>query len=212
MFSARLLSNELRRKSTRYLHQQQQMCWLERGTNTSYNQQSAASIKQFKRHTHSTNSSKNNNTSSFMNRLHSLKSNGTPEILLGSTILLIASIDYTLQQRDTTNKSQMMEELQAQVSFDAKQLEMDNKKLYKKEKPTIMFTCLVKRVPPNFDGHKCLVGVEVGDILNVIEEGVGPGGQYNLCFVKNDDRDSRSDEMDVNVGWFPCSCLEVIKE
>lgn len=218
MFSIRALSNEFRRKSSTrciiLLHQQQGCC-LQRGSNNArYNQQQAAS-RQCKRYTHNSNNN-NKNTSS---RLQSLKSNGTPEILFGSTILLLALVDYILQQNqndihnnDDIIKSQMMADLQSQISTDATSFHKQTKEKLKKQKKEILFQCKVKRLPVKFDGHKCLTGVQVGDVLNVIEEGVGPGGLYNLCFVKNNTIDSGDDEEDISLGWFPCSCLEVMKE
>jgi len=67
------------------------------------------------------------------------------------------------------------------------------------------FQCQVRKVPPEnmFDGNKSLVGVEVGDVLDVLEEGVGPGKLYNLC------RTTKSQEAK-QVGWYPVWFLEKI--
>lgn len=75
------------------------------------------------------------------------------------------------------------------------------------------FKCIIRKVPLNFDGHKCLKNVKVGDVVSVIEEGVGPGGQYNLCSIERiapkTGRDSSEiDPARISIGWFPCSCLE----
>ena len=82
-----------------------------------------------------------------------------------------------------------------------------------------LFQCTIRKAPQNFDGHKCLKNVKVGDVVNVIEEGVGPEGQYNLCSIvrstttakKNNnggDDDGNDSVENVSIGWFPCSCLE----
>lgn len=112
-----------------------------------------------------------------------------------------------MNNNDDIIKSQMMAELQSQISIDATSFHKQTKELLKKQKKEILFQCKVKRLPVKFDGHKCLTGVQLGDVLNVMEEGVGPGGLYNLCSVTNN-----NSEDDVSVGWFPCSCLEVMKE
>jgi len=60
--------------------------------------------------------------------------------------------------------------------------------------------------------------------VGVIEEGVGPDGQYNLCSIvrksnttakKNnnggEDDDGNDSSENISIGWFPCSCLEKIE-
>jgi hypothetical protein len=137
---------------------------------------------------------------SFIERIRHLRSNGTPEIVIGTTLLLLAITDYTLQQRNTESKQETMRQLQRMVDNDAKQL---HKEVDKTQQP--LFQCVVRRVPHSLDGHACLTNVHVGDVLNVLEEGVGPGKVYNLCEVE------RSGGVK-SVGWFPCSCLEPIKD
>ena len=71
-------------------------------------------------------------------------------------------------------------------------------------KPTL-FQCRVRKVHDLFDGPKSLKGVAVGDIVDIIEEGIGPGNAYNLC------RHTPAEEGAVStssVGWFPMTCLE----
>ncbi len=57
--------------------------------------------------------------------------------------------------------------------------------------------------------------MKVGDVVSVLEEGVGPGGQYNLCMVeriaKNAVKESSDDDPILSIGWFPCSCLEKLE-
>lgn len=95
-----------------------------------------------------------------------------------------------------------MLQLETEVKDDA---EESRREIEKKKNDKVLFRCVVRMVPPNFDGHRCLTGVEVGDVLNVVEEGVGPGNQYNLCSI---DRGAG----DISAGWFPCSCLEPVAD
>jgi hypothetical protein len=73
----------------------------------------------------------------------------------------------------------------------------------------LQFQCHVRKVPePNmFDGNKSLVGIQVGDVVDVLEEGVGPDGMYNLCRTTR----SPGNEGTVRqVGWYPIWFLEKI--
>lgn len=75
------------------------------------------------------------------------------------------------------------------------------------------FQCLVRRIPKQFDGHKCLTNLKVGDVVNVLQEGVGPDNKYNLCSIERTPAAASTtshDEKRISVGWFPCSCLEKI--
>jgi hypothetical protein len=75
---------------------------------------------------------------------------------------------------------------------------------------TLKFHCTIRRVPQNFDGHKCLQNVKVGDVVGVLDEGVGPGGQYNLCMIERV-KELSYDDPRFSIGWFPCSCLEKLE-
>ena len=62
-----------------------------------------------------------------------------------------------------------------------------------------LFTCTVARVPSGvgFDGPVALQGVKVGDVVDVLQENVGPGGGYTLC------RSAKKD-----IGWYPTWFLQ----
>jgi hypothetical protein len=109
-----------------------------------------------------------------------------------------------------------MRRLEREVELDAQQSRKEVGERIHDNKGKTLFRCTVRRLPQNFDGHRCLTNIKVGDILNVLEEGVGPGNQYNLCSIDRGLRgDSGSESVDggvVSVGWFPCSCLEVVKD
>lgn len=156
--------------------------------------------------------------STFRERLGELRHNGTPEIVLGSIILGLAGIDYVLQVRNDNQRSDMYNQLEHEVRRDeATTREEDEKMLNEGVAAKSKFQCVIRRVPQNFDGHKCLKNVKLGDVVNVIEEGVGPGGQYNLCSVERDapkkkaGDDSSGNEQRKSIGWFPCSCLQKIE-
>eukprot|EP00970_Alexandrium_tamarense_P009544 scaffold1917_cov196-Alexandrium_tamarense.AAC.5 len=148
--------------------------------------------------------------------LSELRRNGTPEIVVGCIILSLAGIDYAIQLRRDQQRDEMMKSLGKKVKADEEQSRKeDGEKIISGAATKYQFKCIVRRVPQNFDGHKCLTNVKVGDVLNVVEEGVGPGRQYNLCSI--DRRRSviepggKSKSDATSIGWFPCSCLEKMK-
>ena len=53
------------------------------------------------------------------------------------------------------------------------------------------------------------MGVEVGDVVDILEEQIGAGGTYNLCRLVRQEEGKK--EVVVSVGWYPMSCLEKVK-
>ena len=159
-----------------------------------------------------------NSTSSLTFRQHlgELRRNGIPEIVFGSMILALAGIDYVIRVRNDKPREDICQQLEREVRQDEMTTRKEERRLLDEGiAKTLKFKCIVRRVPRNFDGHKCLQNVKVGDVVDVIEEGVGPGGQYNLCMIEstanNSLKESSDDGSTFSIGWFPCSCLEKLE-
>ena len=162
-------------------------------------------------------------STSFRERLGALRRNGTPEIAIGSIMLVVIGMEYFLQRQDDNERENVYHQLEREVRRDEITSHNENKMLLNGGVATkTKFQCLIRKVPQNFDGHKCLKNVKVGDIVGVIQEGVGPGGQYNLCSIeridakhatnkKEDSGDDESNGKRVSIGWFPCSCLQKVE-
>ena len=145
-----------------------------------------------------------------------LRSNGTPEIVFGAGLLTLLAADQLLQsQQEAQHKSDreaVFKRLQHDVDADMTKERSKGHSLSLEEessKPSL-FQCRVMAVPKYFDGTKSLMGVEVGDIVDVLEEQVGPGGTYNLCRLVGQEKDKQQESV-ISVGWYPMSCLEKIK-
>lgn len=154
-------------------------------------------------------------TSALRDRFGEFRRNGVPEIIFGSLIFALIGVDYIIQTRNDQQRETMYKQLERDVRRDEAHSRKEERQMLDGGTATMSkFKCIIRKVPLNFDGHKCLKNVKVGDIVSVIEEGVGPGGQYNLCSidrmstklgVSSSESDSRT-----SIGWFPCSCLEKI--
>lgn len=154
-------------------------------------------------------------SSVFRDRFGEYRRNGVPEIIFGSLIIALIGVDYILQTRNDQQRETMYKQLERAVRRDEATSRMEDRRMLDEAAATTSkFKCVIRKVPLNFDGHKCLKNVKVGDVVSVIEEGVGPGGQYNLCSIErmstklgvsSSERDPRT-----SIGWFPCSCLEKV--
>lgn len=136
-------------------------------------------------------------SSSFRERWHLWRQNGTLEIAIGSTLLGLILVDQVLQYRQDQQRNQLMHLLQMDAnSYNRADNEEQQKQRHAEQLPTL-FRCTIRRLP-NLDGSKTLNTVQIGDVVEVLEEKVGPGEMYNLC------RNTSNEE----VGWFPTICLE----
>lgn len=87
-----------------------------------------------------------------------------------------------------------------------------------------MFTCKILHVDPGLDGTKMLTrsqnpserdgtrsglnkNIHRGDVVEILEAGVGPSQSYHLCRIRQQKSDS-SDTATVAVGWYPIDYLE----
>jgi hypothetical protein len=138
-------------------------------------------------------------SSSNQNKPNNWRNNGTPEILIGGSIIALLGIDYFLQQQQKSQHQMVMNNLQSVIRRDEYLVQNDTEELLKQP---VLFECIVRRVPKLFDGSQCLKGAVVGDRVSVLKERVGPDGMYNMCVKKEND--------EVRIGIFPTQCLEKI--
>jgi hypothetical protein len=138
------------------------------------------------------------------------KKNGTPEIIIGTAIISLISVDYYLQTQQDESRRDIMSTLQQTIRNDEqKEQKKDAEADSEAKVMESLFQCVVRKAPKFFDGSKSLMGIQIGDEVSVLKERVGPDGMYHLCRLekKNEKRDSTA----ITVGWFPISCLEKLK-
>jgi len=161
------------------------------------------------------------------------KRNGTPELMVGFTILALVGIDQYLQSKHKKHRQDIVDELRLAVHVDT----LEEKKNDEKNEwiggarsssssllgeKIALFSCIIMRIPKLFDGNKSLMNVHVGDKVDILEENVGPDGMYHFCRLKreceggigredNDGDDKNGENANdhyYNFGWFPISCLK----
>ena len=71
----------------------------------------------------------------------------------------------------------------------------------------VLFRAAVARTDASLGGTHMLTGVSVNDVVEVLEEDVGPSDQYCLCRLPGKEKDGR----DANLGWYPKEFLLPLK-
>ena len=116
---------------------------------------------------------------------------------LGWTLLGLVALDQVLQYRQEQEAKEHMQMLKI-MQWEANEM---NQPDWDTNLPTI-FECKILRVEPSLDGPKMLRSIRVGDVVEVMEEGVGPHHAYHLCRLPVSGRRKES------IGWYPIEYLE----
>jgi len=114
-----------------------------------------------------------------------VKNNGIPEIIIGSSILLYVSYDYYRNKNLEDTRLNMIQTIDDEQRRLYKSMKIESNMFYKNKQE--LYSCeLIHPLHLSFDGYKCLSNVEVGDIVLVFEEKVGPNNMYHFCKFNNE--------------------------
>jgi hypothetical protein len=178
----------------------------------------------------------NHNTSSNQSRffLRRWWDNGSLLLAVGWTGMAVWTLDQYLQYQDDyeQRRRHAVERLRRQEIMDHVARERHELLLQHRHTPAL-FRCVVRRASAMGGSHglrstatttsssssnRAGAGnvndtdvnddsIQVNDIVEVLEEGVGPDKYYNLCRT----RSKETGEVDA-VGWYPIVCLEKLEE
>eukprot|EP00536_Pseudo-nitzschia_multiseries_P003724 jgi/Psemu1/186393/e_gw1.58.82.1 len=144
-------------------------------------------------------------------------------IYLGWTILGLVGVDQALQYKHEQEDKEKRRIL-AQMQIDADSASV-NVADWDENLPAI-FTCKVLHVDSGLDGTKMLTRrksqgvrggkrneitrkIQRGDVVEILEAGVGPSQRYHLCRFRQPKSDT-NDVVATVVGWYPSNYLERI--
>jgi hypothetical protein len=123
---------------------------------------------------------------------------GTILLTIGWTAFGLVVVDRGLQYLDSSNVEQVIDMVEDETKQKRQEL------LAKFWDAPTLYRSTVK-IGFKLEGSHGLKYVEVEDVVDVIEEEVGPGNYYNLCRTKDPNGDVKS------IGWYPVSYLQKIE-
>eukprot|EP00980_Cylindrotheca_fusiformis_P000604 scaffold154_cov129-Cylindrotheca_fusiformis.AAC.21 len=85
-------------------------------------------------------------------------------------------------------------------------LQSSSSSLVDEESTPILSYCVVRRAS---GVTHCLTSVQLGDVVEVLQEGVGPNRAYNLCRLPADPNEPLSTDI---YGWFPTRWLQKLED
>jgi hypothetical protein len=149
--------------------------------------------------------SSSSSSSTFSSSSSSPRRGGGIFIGLGWTLLGLVALDQALQYRQEQEAKEHMRVLvvMQQEANEQNQAEWDT------SLPTL-FQCKIVHTEHSLDGTKMLRNIKVGDVVEVMEEDLGPNKAYHLCrFVpsslSNNNREKGS------IGWYPSEYMEKLE-
>lgn len=128
-------------------------------------------------------------------RLRQLWNDGSILLFLGWSGLTLLVLDRFLQYQSAQDAADMVGIIQDETRQKRREL------LEKYKNAPTLFECVI-RTEYKMGGSHGLKGAKVNDIVQVLEEAVGPGKYYNLCRIEIDG--------EVSVGWYPESFMEKV--
>ena len=117
---------------------------------------------------------------------------------LGWALLGLVAVDQALQykqEQEAHEHRRMLYQMQAAANE-------ENEAQWDATLPSL-YKCKVSRTEVSLDGTKMLRNVGLGDVVEVLEAGIGPNQAYHLCRNPASDRPG-------SVGWYPAKYLERI--
>lgn len=115
---------------------------------------------------------------------------------LGWALLGLVAIDQLLQYR----QEQEAKEHRRMLYLMQEEANEENQAQWDTNLPTL-FKCRIAHIEPSLDGTKMLRNVGVGDVVEILEEDIGPNEAYHLCRNPSSDRPG-------SIGWYPIQYLE----
>lgn len=132
-------------------------------------------------------------------KIRQLWDDGTILLSLGFSSLFLVAVDRFLQYQNKQEVTETVQDIRQQV--EEKRREMMERY---QDSPTL-FQCKVVE-EYKMGGSHGLKGVKVGDVVDILQEDVGPGEYYHLCRT----RDAETADV-LSIGWYPQGYMEPIQ-
>jgi len=128
---------------------------------------------------------------------------GSILLTLGWGGLALLTVDRYLQWRQRSQRQeavQMVKTMEEEINREKLRLH-----LQWQDNPAL-FHCVIRRAYKQMGGSHGLRGVDIGDVVDILEEGVGPDKAYNLCRLRG------KPGVEDQIGWFPIPFMEKCAE
>jgi len=163
---------------------------------------------------------------SIANRIRVLHDSGITNIAAGTSILGYVAMDSYRGTNALSRRQDELHQLEADYTWRKEENERRKAQVYGRKLADVYGDAerqhlhRIVFVPPaeKVEGPMALTGhdVEVGDVVEVLAEGVGPGNAFHLCRVRNSVNSAPADgggyaqdaEVDLQIGWYPIKYLQ----
>jgi hypothetical protein len=127
---------------------------------------------------------------------------GSILITLGWSGLALLAFDRYLLYQIQTDAHDMMQDLAVEATR-----QQDALRQQWAHQPAL-FECVIRREYKNMGGSMGLSNVQVGDVVQVVQERVGPQQSYHLCRITR--YDHGNGHTSGSIGWYPIDFMEKV--
>jgi len=119
-----------------------------------------------------------------------------PIALVPVIFILWGVSEHLWTNRQLVLNEELRQQFEEEHSQNRKELEISSQ---------ILFHCVIRRTR---GFTHCLSNIQVGDVVEILQEGVGPDQEYNLCRLPAPPNEHVRD----TVGWFPIRWLQKLDD
>jgi hypothetical protein len=125
----------------------------------------------------------------------------------GWALLGVVAVDQALQYY----QDQQRAEISATLADMQRQADFEQAADWPQDLP-VLWEYQIGRIEASLDGVKMLRNIQIGDTVEILQEGVGPNRAYHLCRVKGSSKTpSSSSSSSSSMGWYPIQYLKEIE-
>jgi hypothetical protein len=123
----------------------------------------------------------------------------------GWALLGVVAIDQSLQYYQDQQRAEYV----ATLTEMQRQADREQAADWPQDLP-VLWEYQIGRVEASLDGVKMLRNIQMGETVEILQEGVGPNRAYHLCRVKGSNSSS-SKSSGSSMGWYPIQYLKEVE-
>jgi hypothetical protein len=131
---------------------------------------------------------------------------GSRWLILGWGLLGLIVVDQLLQYYQEQERQRILNELQKEA--DERNPVPSAWSETSANAMATKYQCKVITVHKTLDGTHVLRDVMIGEVVDVLQEGVGPNADYHLCRRSSRNPNKASSDSGFSIGWYPVKFLE----
>ena len=129
-----------------------------------------------------------------------------PVVIVALMMIAWGLSDWIMEDKQTQKNEALRQQMRLSLQEQYQTLEVEAVL----EEAPILFYCVIRR-SSGWNVTHCVTGAKIGQVVDVLQAGVGPNREYNLVRLRADPNDVNHPEVSMtadSIGWFPIRWLQ----